>query len=273
MGGIIGSRRRAGQRAAGRRLPGSGLSDHPGGVPLDASPLDFAALTWFLIVWLGYGRVSDRVTGRAVSLNHHMVALREIWMTRMLQRDNRIMDSQLIGHSIHSVTFFASTTMLVLAGLVGVFGGVDRVYEVVGALSFAVQTSKQFFEAKMLLVIGIFVYGFFKFTWSLRQFNYLCALIGSAPLPPVPPEQRGETARTTAMMLTEAMSSSNAGMRSYYFAFAAIAWFIQPWLFIAATTWMLAVLVARQVRSRSFRAIHSHLRQHAALDPGRPGEG
>ncbi|HUA54245.1 MAG TPA: DUF599 domain-containing protein [Candidatus Sulfotelmatobacter sp.] len=242
-------------------------------MPLDASPLDVAALAWFLIVWLGYGRVSDRVTGRAVGLNHHMVTLREVWMRRMLQRDNRIMDSQLIGHTVHSVTFFASTTMLVLAGLVGVFGGVDRVYEVVGALSFTVQTSKQFFEAKMLLVIGIFVYGFFKFTWSLRQFNYLCALIGSAPLNPVPPEQVETTARTTAMMLTEAMSSSNAGMRSYYFAFAAIAWFIQPWLFIVATTWMLAVLVTRQVRSRSFMAIIDHLRQHAAPGARPPEEG
>jgi uncharacterized membrane protein len=242
-------------------------------VPLDATPLDIAALAWFLTVWLGYGRISDRVPGRAIGLNHHMVGLRQAWMERMLQRDNRIMDSQLIGHSIHSVTFFASTTMLVLAGLVGVFGGVDRVYEVIGELSFTVRTSKQFFEAKMLLVIGLFVYGFFKFTWSLRQFNYLCALIGSAPLPPVSRPQLETTARATAQMLTEAMASSNAGMRAYYFALALLAWFIQPWLFIVVTTWMLGVLLMRQLRSRSFEAIEGQVRHLAAADRVRPGEG
>ncbi len=242
-------------------------------MPLGATWLDVVALAWFLVVWLGYGRVSDKVSGRAVSLNHHMVALREVWMARMLQRDNRIIDSQLIGHTVHSVTFFASTTMLVMAGLMGVFGGLDRVYAVASELSFAVQTSRPFFEAKMLLVIAIFGYGFFKFTWSLRQFNYLCALIGSAPLPPVSEVQRETIARTTAMMLTEAMGSSNAGMRSDYFALAALAWFIQPWAFIAVTTWMLGVLVIRQLRSRAFRAIESQLRQLDASRVSGRGEG
>jgi uncharacterized membrane protein len=242
-------------------------------VPLDATLLDLAALAWFLIVWLGYGRFADRAPGRAIGLNHHMLALRQAWMERMVERDNRIMDPQLIGHTIHSVTFFASTTMLVLAGLVGVFGAVDRVDDVVSDLSFAVRTSKQFFEAKMLLVIGIFVYCFFKFTWSLRQFNYLCALIGSAPLPPVPRVQLEATARTTALMLTEAMSSSNAGMRAYYFALALLAWFIQPWLFVVVTTWMLGVLVSRQLRSASFRAIERQVRQLAAGPGSPPREG
>ena len=242
-------------------------------MPLDATPLDLAALAWFLIVWLGYGRIADRVPGRAIGLNRHMVALRQAWMERMLQRDNRIMDSQLIGHTLHSVTFLASTTMLVLAGLVGVLGGVDRVHDVIGELSFSARTSKQFFEAKMLLVIAVFVYGFFKLTWSLRQFNYLCALIGSAPLPPVPRPQLEATAHCTATMLTEAMGSANAGMRAYYFAFAVLAWFFQPWLFIVATSWMLAVLLRRQLRSRSFRAIERQVRQLAAAPGSPPREG
>jgi uncharacterized membrane protein len=117
----------------------------------------------------------------------------------------------------------------------------------------------------MLLVIGIFVYGFFKFTWSLRQFNYLCALIGSAPLPPVSATQRATTAEATATMLTQAVGSSNAGTRAYYFALAALAWFVHPGLFIAATTWMLGVLLARQLRSPSLRAVEGQVRQLAAM--------
>jgi uncharacterized membrane protein len=242
-------------------------------VLLDAAPLDLAALVWFLIVWLGYGWFADHVPGRAIGLNHHMVTLRQAWMERMLERDNRIVDSQLVGHTIHGVTFFASTTMLVLAGLIGVFEGLDHIYGVATGLSFVVKTSEAFFGAKLALLIALFVHGFFKFTWSLRQFTYLLALIGSAPLAPVPQPQRTRSACVIAGMLTQAIASFTAGLRAYYFAFAALAWFVQPWLFIASTTGMLAVLINRQVRSPSFMAIADQARQleAGAEPPAREG--
>jgi uncharacterized membrane protein len=246
-----------------------------GAVILDATPLDVAALAWFLMVWLGYGRFADRIPGRAIGLNHHMVALRQCWMERMLERDNRIMDSQLIGHTIHSVTFFASTTMLVLAGLVGMFGALDHIYASLAELSFPVHTSREFFEAKMLLLLVLFVHGFFKFTWSLRQFNYLCALIGSTPVAPVAAAQRTDLASAGAAVLTEAVVSFNAGLRAYYFAIGVLAWFIQPWLFMALTAWMLAVLLNRQLRSPTFQAIDRQLGRlvDPAASPAASGRG
>jgi uncharacterized membrane protein len=230
-------------------------------VLFDATPLDIAALAWFLIVWLGYGWFASHIPGRPIGLNHHMVAMRRMWMERMLDRENRIVDSQLIGHTIHSVTFFASTTMLVLAGLIGAFEAVGPLYQAISGVSFVVQTSKAFFAGKMLLLVALFVHSFFKFTWSLRQFNYLLAMIGSAPQPPVPPGRRVRAARAIAAMLTQAVGSFTAGLRGYYFAFAALAWFIQPWVFIVVTTGMLGVLFNRQMRSPSFRAIRHHSRQ------------
>jgi uncharacterized membrane protein len=98
-------------------------------------------------------------------------------------------------------------------------------------------------------------------------------MIGSAPLPPVPRPQLEVIARCTATMLTEAMASSNAGMRAYCFGLALLAWFIQPWLFIAVTTWMLGVLLARQLRSRSFRAVERQLGLLAAARGSPPREG
>lgn len=232
---------------------------------LDATPLDIAALAWFLIVWLGYGWFASHVPGRPIGLNHHMIALRRMWMERMLDRDNRIVDTQLIGHTIHSVTFFASTTMLVLAGLIGAFEATDVLYKAAARLSFMVQTSEAFFAAKQLLLMALFVHSFFKFTWSLRQFNYLLAMIGSAPQAPVPPPRRVRAARAIAGMLTQAVGSFTAGLRGYYFAFAALAWFVQPWFFIVATTGMLAVLINRQLRSSSFHAIRRHT-HHLSVD-------
>src|SRR3546814_9739917 len=108
-----------------------------------------------------------------------MALLRSAWMRRMLQRDVRVMDSMLLGHLIGSVSFFASTTVLLLAGFIGVLAAAEDAHQVVADLGFTVHTAKALFELKLVLLLGIFVYAFFKFTWALRQFNYTIALVGA----------------------------------------------------------------------------------------------
>lgn len=224
-------------------------------MPPDVTPLDLIAFAWFLGAWSVFTLVQDHLLTGRVAVNQHLTVIRRAWMERMLERDNRIMDSQLVGHTMNSCTFFASTTMLVLAGLVGSFGAIERVHEIIGGLSFAVGTSREFLELKMLMLMGIFVFGFFKFTWALRQYNYCCALLGSAPLPPVPAEQRTAMGGHIADAMTLAVKAFNGGLRSYYFALATLAWFIQPWAFMAATGFVLLVLVRRQGFSRTERVI------------------
>lgn len=224
-------------------------------MPFDLTPIDIIALGWFLGIWLTYNLVLDHLLGRRMALNQHMRVMRGVWMREMLSRENRIMDSTLLGHVIHSVSFFASTTMLVLAGLLGVFGALDQAYRVVTDLTFAAATTKQLFELKLLLLFAIFVYAFFKFTWALRQFNYSCALVGAAPEAPVEEARRDAIATHTGDVLSLAIGSFNGGLRAYYFALAALSWFIQPWLFMAVTAWMLLVLLRRQFYSRTLRSV------------------
>jgi uncharacterized membrane protein len=225
-------------------------------LPSDLSLLDAAAAAWFLAAWSGYNLLIDQLIDRPVSLNRHLEVLRRAWMARLFERENRITDASLIGHTIHSISFFASTTMIVIAGLVGTLGGIERVHAIVMDLSFAVQTGRALFELKVLLLLGVFVYAFFRFTWALRQYNYLCVLIGGAP-PSGSPDCDAEAAADIASLLTQAVRSFNAGMRAYYFALAVLTWFIHPALFMLATLSALAVLLRRQFFSRSFRAIAS----------------
>ncbi|WP_448189539.1 DUF599 domain-containing protein [Azospirillum sp. sgz301742] len=224
-------------------------------MPADTTPLDLIAFVWFIGAWAVFTIVQDYLLQGRVAVNQHLTLIRREWMERMLERDNRIMDSQLVGHTMNSCTFFASTTMLVLAGLVGSFGAIERVHEIIGGLSFTVHTSRELMELKMLVLMGIFVFGFFKFTWALRQYNYLCALLGSAPLPPVPEAERKIMAQNIASALTLAVKAFNGGLRAYYFALAALAWFIHPGILIAATGGVLLVLVRRQGFSRTERVI------------------
>ena len=233
-------------------------------MPYDITTLDLAAFGWFLALWLVYNLAQGYLIRQPVGLNQHMRLLRQAWMERMVDREPRVLDSILVGHLISSVSFFASTTMLILAGLVGLFGGVDHAHAVITELSFMVKTTKPLFELKLLLLLTIFVYAFWKFTWALRQYNYCCALIGAAPLPPVAAEQQADLAASAGSVLSEAVSSFNAGLRAYYFALAALTWFIQPWLFILASAWVLAVLLLRQMHSKTARAVRDQTRALSA---------
>ena len=229
----------------------------------DFTALDAAALVAFVGIWLVYNTLFDGWLLRPNSINAKMVAVREAWMRRLLRRENRIVDATLIGHSIRSATFFASTTILVIAGLVGIIGSAESVHGAVVNLSVLLRTGTQaLFEFKVFMLISIFVYAFFKFTWAIRQFNYFSAIIGSAPDAdegPFDGEGDGELARRMALILSHAVWQLNAGIRAYYFALAALGWFIHPLFFMVMTALMTGVLVRRQLASPTSRGIADHV--------------
>jgi uncharacterized membrane protein len=54
-----------------------------------------------------------------------------------------------------------------------------------------------------------------------------------------------------------AAESFNDGLRAYYMAFAAVAWFISPWLMLTATASVIWVLYRREFRSEVLQALES----------------
>jgi uncharacterized membrane protein len=47
----------------------------------------------------------------------------------------------------------------------------------------------------------------------------------------------------------------NSGIRAYYFALAALGWFVHPWLLIAASVFVLLVLWRREFHSATLAAL------------------
>ncbi|MBK9019063.1 MAG: DUF599 domain-containing protein [Sulfuritalea sp.] len=106
------------------------------------------------------------------------------------------------------------------------------------------------------MLIGIFVFAFFKFTWSLRQFNFTLMLFASAPMPAEKDApDRADFAPRAAMMVTHGFASFNRGLRAYFFGLAALAWFIQPWALVLAASWVVAVLYWRDSRSATLATL------------------
>src|SRR5439155_1271383 len=83
--------------------------------------LNIAAVILYFFIWAGYEILFDSRFRRPDSLNAKMVLVRNAWAARMLTRDTSLVDSNLVGHTIHTATFMASTTVLILAGFRGYY--------------------------------------------------------------------------------------------------------------------------------------------------------
>jgi len=131
--------------------------------------VDALALSWFASCWLGYAHLCDRSARGEQALIRKLLAYREQWMRETARRDNRIEDLALVNNLMRGVAFFASTTILILGGLLTVLGCGERAIEITAELPLARQTTRELWELKLFLLIAILFYGFFKFTWFLRQ--------------------------------------------------------------------------------------------------------
>ena len=140
---------------------------------------DGLALALFFLCWLGYGPLLAVLARRSGSLNDDMLVVRRVWMTAMAHREIRLVDSQLLGHSINSGGFFASTNLLLIAAVASVLFGGDQALQGVASIGEAAPT--RMLEAKLALVMACLARGLLDFIWSIRQMNYALALIGAAP--------------------------------------------------------------------------------------------
>jgi uncharacterized membrane protein len=221
----------------------------------EISLLDIASVAWFAFCASGYKLFADHWRaqhGLMGAVARHRLA----WMERMIERENRIVDTTLVATMSNSVSFFAQTSIFILGGLIAVLGAQERVREVIADVPFAASGSAVLWEAKIALLIVIFVFAFFKFTWSLRLFNYLLVLIGATPLfDRIGAGDAASAAQRTARMSNLAVNHFNVGIRAYYFGLAALAWFVHPLLFIAASAWVVLVLWRREFRSHTLAAL------------------
>jgi uncharacterized membrane protein len=182
-------------------------------------------------------------------------------MAAMTRRDMRLLDSQLMGHSINSASFFASSNLLLIAAVAGVlFGGEGalRGFAAIGAEA----VSMKLLEAKLALILLCLARGLLDFIWSIRQLNYTVALIGASPEEAEEPV-RLAYAEAAANLLNPALASFNQGVRAYYFSLAAAGWLFGPLPLALGAAAAFVVLLWRQEYSPASKAVRAA--RHALL--------
>jgi uncharacterized membrane protein len=240
---------------------------------LPLSSLDCIALAWFGLLVIGYKLVGMIPAVEKRNIIAAVQAQRYRWMHTMVRRDNRVVDTFVVGNLGQGNAFFASTSAIALGGLTTVLGKGESAREVMQQLPYAAPMPPLLWELKVIFMASIFVYAFFKFAWAFRMSHYTGIMIGATPLLTAATERQcNEHAHRCAIISGLAAEHSSSGLRAFYYSIAALAWFFHPVLFIAATTWVLLILTRRDYFSISRAVLAEENDLSTAQYPGLAGE-
>jgi uncharacterized membrane protein len=213
---------------------------------------DWLAMALFFDLWLGYAwfaRINGQRNMTLIATTNHY---RQLWMMQATARDPRMLDGLITQNLSHTPSFFSSTSIIIIGGLFALLGTTDKAAELVREIPFAEQTPLLVFEFKVLVLVGIFVYAFFRFSWSMRQYTFVALVIGAMPFPKEFAEGRQDRvkfAERAGNLVSSAAETFNDGLRAYYFSFAAMAWFFSPVALVLATILVVLILYGREFKS------------------------
>lgn len=220
---------------------------------------DYAALLLFALLWFAYAWIiEDRRFIARTSLTNVMADRRRDWILNSLQRELKMIDTQILGGLQNGTAFFASTTIFAIGGCFALLGATEKVDAILQDIPFLVAGGRAMFEFKVCGLTALFAYSFFKFGWSYRLFNYCTILFGAIPMPDqaaLDPAAARLAAERTIQMNIIAASHFNMGLRAIFYSIGYLGWFVSPWLFMLATALVFVVLLRRQFFSQARKAL------------------
>ncbi len=218
--------------------------------------VDCLAVGFFAIEWLVYAYTLERSDYGRRSLSARMNIYREVWVRRMLDREARMVDMQIMASLQNGTAFFASSSLIAIGGGLALLRSTNDALAVLSTLPIDLSPSPALWEVKCVGLILIFVYTFFKFAWAYHLFNYVAILFGA-----MPPASRRDTPEAeahvlrTARLFESAGRHFNRGQRAFFFALGYLGWFVSPWVLFVTTAAVVIVTWRRQFASKAWTAM------------------
>lgn len=213
--------------------------------------LDLVLLAGLVLAWLVAGWLSENPPQSHPSVSTLMEDYRRDWMKTFVTRQPRIFDATLIDSLRQGTAFFASACMIAIGGGVALIGNAAAVQRLADELPI---TEGPEVALKMLPVIAFLANSLLKFVWAHRLFGYCSILMAAVPNDPADPLAFHRAGQAAEINITAA-KSFNRGLRSIYFALAALGWLLGPWGLLAGTVLATGVLLRREFASHSRRVI------------------
>lgn len=221
------------------------------------TPVDLAALALFVGVWIFHAYATAGKFWKRVSLTAAMNRRREAWMRTMARRDLRMIDTSIMLGLQQGTAFFGSASLLAIGGCFALLGQTEQVGAVIADLPFVATSTRGVLEVKILGLVLLLAYSFFKFGWAYRLFNYCSILVGAVPVlrDGEDSKETEEAVERAARMNILAGAHFNAGLRGIFFSIGYLGWFAGPLALVATTLFVLVVLMRRQFFSRAREAV------------------
>ncbi|GMG81255.1 DUF599 domain-containing protein [Paralimibaculum aggregatum] len=215
---------------------------------------DLVALAVFLLCSALTTQLIEHPPRRRPSVSSLMGDHRRRWMEEVGRREVRIMDAQLLSTLRQGSAFFGSTSLIAIGGVAALIGQTDQLVSLGRDFGAGLaQNAEVVWEAKLLIVLLVLVNAFLKFVWAHRLFGYVAVLLGA--LPRSDAEGLASAVARVDAIHQAAARNFNRGLRTVYFAIAALGWFLGPAVLALTAVLTTLMLIRREFFSRSWRAL------------------
>jgi len=210
-------------------------------------PLDWVASCYLVGMWLVLGYAIENPPKSWPSVTTLMSQRRRDWMHVFVHRDPRIFDSQILASLRQGTSFFASTCIFAIGGVLALAKNTDPLVGVAQEVT-ATMTPVLIIQIKLGFVALFLTSAFLKFVWANRVFGYCAVLMAAVPNDPADPVAHPRAAQAAELNIRAAMNF-NRGLRALYFALGALAWLLGPIALMASTTAVIWVVWSREFAS------------------------
>jgi uncharacterized membrane protein len=164
-----------------------------------------------------------------------------------VHRDPRIFDSQILASLRQGTSFFASTCIFAIGGVLALAKNTDPLVGVAQEVT-AVTTPALIIQMKLAFVALFLTNAFLKFVWANRVFGYCAVMMAAVPNDPNDPGAHPKAQQAAELNIRAAMNF-NRGLRALYFALGALAWLLGPIPLMIAATVVIWVVWSREFAS------------------------
>ena len=206
-----------------------------------------------LLAYFAYNIIVPQVEKLRPSLSVIMNMQRRRWVANATRRESPF-DAILSGNIMQSVSFLASTAVLLVLAIFAVYGQLPALMAALDGISLDRTYTERDVQLHLGVMLVMFVLAFFAFTLSLRQFNHFCIMLGALDHDR---ETSEEEIEAIAQVNALGARNFNSGIRAYYFSVATIAWFVSEWLGVVACLAIMLVLAHREFFSSAHRTAAS----------------
>jgi uncharacterized membrane protein len=210
-------------------------------------PLDWAAVGATLFAWFGISWMIEHSGAKRPSVTVLMSERRRDWMRVFVTREPRIFDSQILASLRQGTSFFASTCLLAVGGVLALAGNTAPLRGVaVEGTEMAVPVV--IFQLKLAFVALFLTNAFLKFVWANRVFGYCAVMMAAVPNDPKDPVAYPRAAQAAELNIRAAINF-NRGLRAMYFALGALGWLLGPVALMLSTFVVVWVVWSREFAS------------------------